>query len=172
MWWAGVEDIMMDHPLRTISYIADIGDIVVLMARRVSQVPPFPLLYIPCPIPCSGQASSPSETDEFGVKAPPKIICHVFESEEAGFIAQSIGQAFQVAYLEFLRANGIEDPRQAAAFDYEEVPKPFPLPRLTAHADDSGPQLSRDLRRRAGDVRPKGEPEGRSIPLTPWYLAR
>lgn len=27
----------MDHALRTISYIADIGDLVVLMARRVSQ---------------------------------------------------------------------------------------------------------------------------------------
>lgn len=27
----------MDHALRTISYIADIGDLVVLMARRMSQ---------------------------------------------------------------------------------------------------------------------------------------
>lgn len=32
-----------------------------------------------------------------GVKRQPKVICHVFESEEASFIAQSIGQAFQVA---------------------------------------------------------------------------
>ncbi|CDW59622.1 PDZ and PID domain containing protein [Trichuris trichiura] len=31
------QDIMMDHNLRTISYIADIGDLLVLMARRVSQ---------------------------------------------------------------------------------------------------------------------------------------
>ena len=29
-----LQEIMMDHSLRTISYIADIGDIVVLMARR------------------------------------------------------------------------------------------------------------------------------------------
>lgn len=29
-----LKEIMMDHTLRTISYIADIGDLVVLMARR------------------------------------------------------------------------------------------------------------------------------------------
>ncbi len=40
---------------------------------------------------------------------------------QAQFIAQSIGQAFQVAYMEFLRANGIDDPRALRAFDYEEV---------------------------------------------------
>lgn len=93
----------MDHPLRTISYIADIGDIVVLMARRV------------------GAGSGAPDSPEDEKPRPPRIICHVFQSEEAGFIAQSIGQAFQVAYMEFLRANGIEDPRQAAALDYEEV---------------------------------------------------
>lgn len=32
-----LQDILMDHALRTISYIADIGDLVVLMARRMSQ---------------------------------------------------------------------------------------------------------------------------------------
>ncbi|KHJ82936.1 phosphotyrosine interaction domain protein [Oesophagostomum dentatum] len=31
-----LQDILMDHALRTISYIADIGDLVVLMARRMS----------------------------------------------------------------------------------------------------------------------------------------
>ena len=30
-----LQDILMDHSLRSISYIADIGDLVVLMARRV-----------------------------------------------------------------------------------------------------------------------------------------
>lgn len=29
----------MDHALRSISYIADIGDVVVLMARRMPQGP-------------------------------------------------------------------------------------------------------------------------------------
>lgn len=68
----------MDHALRTISYIADIGDLVVLMARR---------RYVPHDV---------EDPGKFG--RAPKMICHVFESEEAQFIAQSIGQAFQVIY--------------------------------------------------------------------------
>ena len=31
-----------------------------------------------------------------GVKKSPRVICHVFETDEAAFVAQSIGQAFQV----------------------------------------------------------------------------
>ncbi|XP_055370732.1 uncharacterized protein LOC129605171 isoform X2 [Condylostylus longicornis] len=96
-----LKEIMMDHALRTISYIADIGDLVVLMARR---------------------RFVPSETDD-NVKPnrTPKMICHVFESDEAQFIAQSIGQAFQVAYMEFLKANGIEDHSFVKEMDYQEV---------------------------------------------------
>lgn len=90
----------MDHALRTISYIADIGDLLVLMARR--------------------RVMSGAE-DEHKIKRTPKMICHVFESEEAQFIAQSIGQAFQVAYMEFLKANGIEDSSFVKEMDYQEV---------------------------------------------------
>ncbi|KRX82563.1 Protein lin-10, partial [Trichinella sp. T6] len=95
------QDIMMDHGLRTISYIADIGDLVVLMARRVSH--------------------SSTSTASHGILAVPKMICHVFESEEAQFIAQSIGQAFQVAYMEFLRSRGIDDPTYVKELDYQQV---------------------------------------------------
>ncbi|GMT01230.1 hypothetical protein PENTCL1PPCAC_23404, partial [Pristionchus entomophagus] len=98
------QDILMDHALRTISYIADIGDIVVLMARRMTH-----------------SSSSEDATDDDGVKKSPKVVCHVFESDEAAFIAQSIGQAFQVAYVEFLRANGIDDPSYLRQIDYQEV---------------------------------------------------
>ena len=49
----------MDHALRTISYIADIGDLVVLMARRRVT------------------ADITSELHQM-----PKMICHVFESDE------------------------------------------------------------------------------------------
>ena len=52
----------MDHALRTISYIADIGDLVVIMARRRI-------------LPQDGE-----EAQVIG--ATPKMICHVFESEE------------------------------------------------------------------------------------------
>lgn len=52
----------MDHALRTISYIADIGDLVVLMARR---------------------RFVPHDVDEPAkLSRAPKMICHVFESEE------------------------------------------------------------------------------------------
>merc|ERR1719232_1879281 len=81
-----LKEIMMDYALRSIS---DIGELVVIMARR---------------------RILPQEGEEAQViGTTPKMICHVFESEEAQFIAQSIGQAFQVAYMEFLKANGIED---------------------------------------------------------------
>ncbi|XP_054715783.1 uncharacterized protein LOC129225234 [Uloborus diversus] len=97
-----LKEIMMDHALRAISYIADIGDLVVLMARRRVM-------------------NSPDDPTEPKIKRTPKMICHVFESEEAQFIAQSIGQAFQVAYMEFLKANGIEDSSFVKEMDYQEV---------------------------------------------------
>ncbi|XP_038208307.1 uncharacterized protein LOC119829729 isoform X8 [Zerene cesonia] len=97
-----LKEIMMDHALRTISYIADIGDLVVLMARR---------RFVP----------HESDSDQPKLNRTPKMICHVFESEEAQFIAQSIGQAFQVAYMEFLKANGIEDHSFVKEMDYQEV---------------------------------------------------
>jgi len=53
---------MMDHALRTISYIADIGDLVVLMARR---------RFVPHDV-----EEAPK------INRTPKMICHVFESEE------------------------------------------------------------------------------------------
>ncbi|XP_044741320.1 uncharacterized protein LOC123302467 isoform X6 [Chrysoperla carnea] len=96
-----LKEIMMDHALRTISYIADIGDLVVLMARR--RLVPHEM------------------EDPPKINRTPKMICHVFESEEAQFIAQSIGQAFQVAYMEFLKANGIEDHSFVKEMDYQEV---------------------------------------------------
>ncbi|KAL3076704.1 hypothetical protein niasHS_013500 [Heterodera schachtii] len=99
------QDILMDHSLRSISYIADIGDLVVLMARRVP----------------SQQEQTEDEAGGETIRKSPRVICHIFESEESAFIAQSIGQAFQVAYVEFLRANGIEDPNYLRDIDYQEV---------------------------------------------------
>ncbi|KAJ7993734.1 hypothetical protein DPEC_G00257760 [Dallia pectoralis] len=103
---ADSQETMMDHPLRTISYIADIGNIVVLMARRRM------------PRPDSGvEASDPAEDEK---KQQYKMICHVFESEDAQLIAQSIGQAFSVAYQEFLRANGI-NPEDLSQKEYSDL---------------------------------------------------
>ncbi|XP_017067406.1 uncharacterized protein LOC108105377 isoform X5 [Drosophila eugracilis] len=121
-----LKEIMMDHALRTISYIADIGDLVVLMARRrfvpnsvVDPATASPLGDVPSP--GMGEDGSPPKEPLSKHNRTPKMICHVFESDEAQFIAQSIGQAFQVAYMEFLKANGIENESLAKEMDYQEV---------------------------------------------------
>lgn len=104
---ADTQETMMDSALRTISYIADIGNIVVVMARRpMSQSSSEDLSE--CPV-------SASEG-----KSQYRMICYVFESEDAQLIAQSIGQAFSVAYREFLRANGI-NPTDLSQKQYSDI---------------------------------------------------
>ncbi|XP_030581458.1 amyloid-beta A4 precursor protein-binding family A member 1 [Archocentrus centrarchus] len=104
---ADSQETLMDHPLRTISYIADIGNIVVLMARR----------RMPRSDSQENVEASESSQDS---KRQYKMICHVFESEDAQLIAQSIGQAFSVAYQEFLRANGI-NPEDLSQKEYSDL---------------------------------------------------
>ncbi|CAF1601309.1 unnamed protein product [Rotaria magnacalcarata] len=108
-----LQDILMDHSLRSISYIADIGDLVVLMAKRryLQQTDDNN----------NGNEESNDNSTRRVVSINQKMICHVFESDEAQSIAQSIGQAFQVAYVEFLKANGIDDPSFTRDIDYQEV---------------------------------------------------
>ncbi|XP_077424285.1 amyloid-beta A4 precursor protein-binding family A member 2 isoform X2 [Vanacampus margaritifer] len=104
---ADTQDTMMDSALRTISYIADIGSIVVLMARRrLSQTSSEDF--------AESVESSGEGTSQYG------MICYVFESEDAQLIAQSIGQAFSVAYREFLRANGI-NPTDLSQKQYSDI---------------------------------------------------
>ncbi|KAL7992972.1 hypothetical protein Chor_017228 [Crotalus horridus] len=62
---ADTQETMMDHPLQTISYIADIGNIVVLMARR----------------------KLPRRADASTEKQLYKIICHVFHSSDVFSVA-------------------------------------------------------------------------------------
>lgn len=68
-WCSDLQETMMDHPLRTISYIADIGNIVVLMARRRMPRPDSQE---------NVEASDPGQDS----KRQYKMICHVFESED------------------------------------------------------------------------------------------
>lgn len=94
--------IMMDHSLRTISYIADIGDAIVLIVRKKSSSSDT-----------SGEISRPVS----------KISCHVFESSESHTITKSISQAFQVAYTELLKGSGTGDSSSYLPkdLDYQEV---------------------------------------------------
>ncbi|KAG5848941.1 hypothetical protein ANANG_G00104810 [Anguilla anguilla] len=104
---ADTQETMMDNALRTISYIADIGNIVVLMARR----------RMPRTASQDCIETTPGAPEG---KKQYKMICHVFESEDAQLIAQSIGQAFSVAYQEFLRANGI-NPEDLSQKEYSDI---------------------------------------------------
>ncbi|KAM9479382.1 amyloid-beta A4 precursor protein-binding family A member 3-like isoform 1-T2 [Salvelinus alpinus] len=93
---ADTQEAMMDHPLQMISYIADIGSTVVLMARRKPAGGR------------KGQEGNPAGVNSPGPQTKCCMICHVFNSDEAQVIAQAIGQAFGVAYQQFLQANGIK----------------------------------------------------------------
>ncbi|KAK0145210.1 Amyloid-beta A4 precursor protein-binding family A member 1 [Merluccius polli] len=98
---ADTQEAMMDHSLQMISYIADISNIVVLMARRK---PPSPKGSTG-----NGTASSSSTSSSAtGALKKCSMVCHVFSSEDAQTIAQAIGQAFGVAYQQFLQASGIK----------------------------------------------------------------
>ncbi|XP_016097843.1 amyloid beta A4 precursor protein-binding family A member 1-like isoform X1 [Sinocyclocheilus grahami] len=110
---AYTQDTMMDDPLRTISYIADIGNMVVLMARRKMIRSQSAQENLDA---AETQHTNPARDD----CRQYKMICHVFESEDAQLIAQSIGQAFSVAYQEFLRANGI-DPEDLSQREYSDL---------------------------------------------------
>lgn len=68
MFWFKQET-MMDNALRTISYIADIGNIVVLMARR----------RMPRTASQDCIETTPGAPE---AKKQYKMICHVFESED------------------------------------------------------------------------------------------
>ncbi|XP_054037967.1 amyloid-beta A4 precursor protein-binding family A member 3 isoform X3 [Rissa tridactyla] len=100
---ADTQEAMMDHSLQTISYIADIGSLVVLMARR----------------------KLPQRSEVAEEKRLYKMICHVFHSADPVFpqaqiIAQAIGQAFGVAYQRFLEANSI-DPSELSPRQYSHA---------------------------------------------------
>ncbi|XP_078114842.1 amyloid-beta A4 precursor protein-binding family A member 3 [Sander vitreus] len=107
---ADTQEAMMDHALQMISYIADIGNIVVLMARRKRK----------------GQDGDPASNSSSSSSSGPQkkclMICHVFSSDDAQVIAQAIGQAFGVAYQQFLQASGIKasDLRPGEYSDYLE----------------------------------------------------
>ncbi|XP_036137873.1 LOW QUALITY PROTEIN: amyloid-beta A4 precursor protein-binding family A member 3 [Molossus molossus] len=97
---ADSQEAMMDHALQTISYIADIGSVLVIMARRRLARQP------------ASQAHG---------RRLYKMICHVFHSDDAQLVAQAIGQAFAVAYSQFLQESGI-DPSKVGAQPSQGAP--------------------------------------------------
>uniref|UniRef100_A0A3P8ZZE0 Amyloid beta precursor protein binding family A member 1 n=1 Tax=Esox lucius TaxID=8010 RepID=A0A3P8ZZE0_ESOLU len=113
---ADSQESMMDLPLRTISYIADLGSMVVLMARGKMVRSRSAQEHLNHTAEQPEHTLSPARDD----RRQYRMVCHVFESEDAQLIAQSIGQAFSVAYQEFLRANGI-DPEDLSQREYSDL---------------------------------------------------
>lgn len=110
----------MDHDLRTISYIADVGNILVLMVRRPHpSVPPKSAAAVSnntdnSPAPSTSTATPSDESPDADRPLPPaKIICHLFESDEVSHsfglsligklkphsVPKTCPQTFAVGYL-------------------------------------------------------------------------
>lgn len=89
------DDTMMIHPLHSISYIADIGDLLVVIAKRHST-DPF-------------EYDSRTTFHEYQEQKLQKFTCHVFQSvkQDSQMISNAIGQAFNYAYREFLEMHGL-----------------------------------------------------------------
>lgn len=102
---ADSQETLMDHALQTVSYVADVGSLLVLMARARRRGPPKPRN--------SGAPRRP----------PCRTLCHVFRCPDAQLVARAVGQAFTVAYTHFLADRGL-DPSQAAALQTGGVPGP------------------------------------------------
>ena len=80
-----LQEIMMDHSLRSISYIADIGDLLVIMARRRIM---------------------PQDGEELQViGSTPKMICHVFESEEVRIMFPFPFNCLKLVFTLFISSN-------------------------------------------------------------------
>lgn len=59
----------MDHPLRSISYIADIDNILVIMAKRSLMM-------------SASSSSSDDQSTPTSAGRQQKLICHIFETDE------------------------------------------------------------------------------------------
>ncbi len=64
----------MDHALQTVSYIADIDDILVVMARQGLVSP------------SGGEGASEHDSLAQGRRRLVNICCHIFESDEVGSV--------------------------------------------------------------------------------------
>lgn len=96
---------MMSHSLRSISYVADIGDLLVIMAK-----------------PQNPKEDMTKDEDGDQRKDPPKrskVICHVLFSTDSHLIAESVGQCFSIAYQQFLLKNSIE-PQNLSRSDFSQ----------------------------------------------------
>jgi len=75
-----MQDVIMDHSLQTISYIADIGDLLVIMVRLAVKP-----IASPTANSVGNGAAVSSDADQRRKRVT--ICCHVFESDEVSVMA-------------------------------------------------------------------------------------
>lgn len=92
---------MMSHSLRSISYVADIGDILVIMAK---------------PQPTNEEQNIDGQHQ---TQRRAKVLCHVLCSEDSHLISSAVGQSFRIAYQQFLTKNSIK-PENLSQSDFSQ----------------------------------------------------
>ncbi len=75
------EDVMMDHALRTVCFICDIGDIMVLMSRRLTT--DLPDLKVE-----DGSSVSLANVMAEREKRTSKNICHIFQCDQVSLTVE------------------------------------------------------------------------------------
>ncbi|KAF8569597.1 hypothetical protein P879_03981, partial [Paragonimus westermani] len=179
---SNLQEILIDHELTMVSYVADMGELFVLMARRpLNQTTSEANLT-------DSQASQPNRSESGSVtsdcsnesadgvsqavaqkvvdranRSGTKLICHVLESPEARLISQSVGHAFQLAYLDFLRANGVEDLSSVDQLNYEEV-----LNQQEIFCDELTMFSDKDRHKQIVIPKQRGEPLGVVVVASGW----
>lgn len=96
---------MMSHSLRSISYVADIGDLLVVMAK------PQPT--------DEGETEDQDSDTHKDTQRRPKVLCHVLCSEDSHLISGAVGQCFRIAYQQFLTKNSIK-PENLSQSDFSQ----------------------------------------------------
>ncbi|KAF7257154.1 hypothetical protein EG68_05067 [Paragonimus skrjabini miyazakii] len=179
---SNLQEILIDHELTMVSYVADMGELFVLMARRpLNQTISEANLG-------DSQASQPNRSESGSVtsdcsnesadgvphavvqnvvdranRSSTKLICHVLECPEARLISQSVGHAFQLAYLDFLRANGVGDLSSVDQLNYEDV-----LNQQEIFCDELTMFSDKDRHKQIVIPKQRGEPLGVVIVASGW----
>lgn len=66
----------MEHPLHTISYVADIDNVLVIMAHVIPTSDPTPLSPVATPV---------ENREELVASYTPKMTCHVLDTENVSY---------------------------------------------------------------------------------------
>ncbi|KAF6780203.1 hypothetical protein AHF37_00353 [Paragonimus kellicotti] len=158
---SNLQEILIDHELTMVSYVADMGELFVSQPNRSESGS--------VTSDCSNESADgvsqavAQKVVDRANRSSTKLICHVLESPEARLISQSVGHAFQLAYLDFLRANGVEDLSSVDQLNYEDV-----LNQQEIFCDELTMFSDKDRHKQIVIPKQRGEPLGVVIVASGW----